>query len=58
MEKSARIDELLLDYARTETQITELNIGLVWAVCKAQQLGLAMSPGILIRTTLVRYIGR
>jgi uncharacterized protein (DUF4213/DUF364 family) len=50
MEKSARIDELLLDYARTETQITELNIGLVWAVCKAQQLGLAMSPGILTRT--------
>ncbi len=50
MEKPARIYELLLDYARTQTLVTEINIGLVWTVCKAQQLGLAMSPGIATRT--------
>jgi uncharacterized protein (DUF4213/DUF364 family) len=50
MQKPARIYELLLDYARTEMQITELNIGLVWTVCKSRQLGLAMSPGIQTRT--------
>ncbi len=27
-----------------------LNIGLVWTVCKAQHIGLAMSPGIPTRT--------
>jgi uncharacterized protein (DUF4213/DUF364 family) len=50
MEKPTRIYELLLDYAGSDTQVTELTIGLVWTVCKAQQLGLAMSPGIPIRT--------
>ncbi len=50
MEKPARIYELMLDYARTETLVTEINIGLVWTICKAQQLGLAMSPGIATRT--------
>jgi hypothetical protein len=41
---------LLLDYAGSHTQVTELNIGLVWTVCKAQHTGLAMSPGIPTRT--------
>jgi len=50
MQKPALIYELLLDYARTEAQITDLNIGLVWTVCKSRQLGLAMSPGIPTRT--------
>jgi uncharacterized protein (DUF4213/DUF364 family) len=50
MENPARIYELLLDYAGSDTPVTELNIGLVWTVCKAQQIGLAMSPGILTRT--------
>jgi len=50
MENPARIYELLLDYAASDTQVTELNIGLVWTVCKAQQTGLAMSPGIPTRT--------
>ena len=45
MEKPSRIYELLLDYAGSERQVTELSIGLVWTVCKAQNLGLAMSPG-------------
>ena len=50
MEKPTRIYELLLDYAGSERQVTELTIGLVWTVCKAQHLGLAMSPGIPTRT--------
>lgn len=50
MENPARIYELLLDYAGSDTEVTDLNIGLVWTVCKAQQLGLAMSPGIPTRT--------
>ncbi|HEY8036403.1 MAG TPA: DUF364 domain-containing protein [Methylobacter sp.] len=41
---------MLLDYAGSHTQVTELNIGLVWTVCKAQHTGLAMSPGIPTRT--------
>lgn len=50
MEKPSRIYELLLDYASNDTQVTELTIGLVWTVCKAQHLGLAMSPGMPTRT--------
>lgn len=50
MENPARIYELLLDYAASETQVTELTIGLVWTVCKTQHLGLAMSPAIPTRT--------
>jgi len=50
MENPARIYELLLDYAASETQVTELTIGLVWTVCKTQHLGLAMSPGLATRT--------
>ena len=50
MEKPSRIYELLLDYASSDLQVTELTIGLVWTVCKAQQLGLAMSPVIPTRT--------
>jgi uncharacterized protein len=48
MEKPSRIYELLLDYASSDAQVTELTIGVVWTVCKAQQLGLAMSPGMPI----------
>jgi uncharacterized protein (DUF4213/DUF364 family) len=50
MENPARIYELLLDYAGSDTEVTELNIGLVWTVCKARHIGLAMSPGISNRT--------
>ncbi|MCK9396342.1 MAG: DUF364 domain-containing protein [Methylobacter sp.] len=50
MENPARIYELLLDYANSDTRVTEVNIGLVWTVCKAQHTGLAMSPGIPTRT--------
>jgi uncharacterized protein (DUF4213/DUF364 family) len=50
MEKPARIYELLLDYAGSDSQVTALSIGLVWTVCKAEQIGLAMSPGLYTRT--------
>lgn len=50
MENPARIYELLQDYAGSDTQVAELNIGLVWTVCKARHLGLAMSPGLPNRT--------
>jgi len=50
MENPLRIYELLLDYASSDAQVTDLNIGLVWTVCKAQHTGLAMSPGNPTRT--------
>lgn len=50
MENPTRIYELLLDYAASDTTVTELNIGLVWTICKAQYTGLAMSPSIPTRT--------
>ncbi len=50
MDNPSRIYELLQDYASSDTQVSELNIGLVWTVCKAKHLGLAMSPGIQTRT--------
>jgi uncharacterized protein (DUF4213/DUF364 family) len=50
MDHPSRIYELLLDYAGSDTQVSELNIGLVWTVCKANHLGLAMSPGNPTRT--------
>ncbi len=50
MQKPERIYELLLDYAASSIPVTELTIGLVWTVCKAQHVGLAMSPGIPTRT--------
>lgn len=46
----SRIYELLKDYAISDTVVSELNIGLVWTVCRAGQLGLAMSPSIPTRT--------
>ena len=50
MDNPKRIYELLLDYARCDSKVAELNIGLVWTSCKAQHIGLAMSPGIATRT--------
>jgi hypothetical protein len=32
MDHPSRIYELLLDYAGSDTQVSELNIGLVWTV--------------------------
>lgn len=50
MDNPARIYELLLDYASSDAQVTDLNIGPVWTVCKAQHTGLAMSPANPTRT--------
>ena len=50
MEKPSRIYELLQDHAASDSQVTELTIGLVWTVCKAGSLGLAMSPSLPTRT--------
>lgn len=50
MEKPARIYELLLDYAASETRVEALTIGLVWTICKAETTGLAMSPAAYTRT--------
>ncbi|SJM94080.1 conserved hypothetical protein [Crenothrix polyspora] len=50
MDKPSRIYELLLDYAASESPVEALSIGLVWTVCKSEQIGLAMSPGLYTRT--------
>lgn len=50
MEKPAHIYELLLDYAASETRVEALTIGLVWTICKAETMGLAMSPAVYTRT--------
>ncbi|TSA41835.1 MAG: hypothetical protein D4R63_02190 [Methylococcaceae bacterium] len=50
MGNPSRIYELLQDYVSSDTQVTEVNIGLVWTICKAQHTGLAMSPGNPTRT--------
>ena len=61
MENPARIYELLLDYAASDTQVTQLSIGLVWTVCEARHTGtgLAMSPGDSHpHPALAGYLGR
>ncbi|MEQ1635237.1 MAG: DUF364 domain-containing protein [Methylococcales bacterium] len=50
MSEPKRIYELLLDYAASDTAVTAFSIGLVWTVCQAEQIGLAMSPGQYTRT--------
>jgi uncharacterized protein (DUF4213/DUF364 family) len=51
MNKLHRVYELLLDYAGGDNKIvTDINIGLVWTLCKANNnIGLAMSPNIATR---------
>ena len=50
MDDPRRIYDLLMDYVSTDTQVTDVTIGLVWTACKAQHMGLAMSPGMPTRT--------
>jgi uncharacterized protein len=50
MQNPKRIYELLLDYAGSDTRVTAVNIGLVWTVCKADHIGLAMNPAVYTRT--------
>lgn len=44
------IYDLLLDSSQTETQVKEIIIGLTWTLCKAEGIGLCMSPGTPTRT--------
>ncbi len=44
------IYDLLIDYGQTNTPIEEIIIGLTWTMCKAEGVGLCMSPAIPTRT--------
>ncbi len=44
------IYDLLLDKSASNTPIQEVIIGLTWTLCKAEGMGLCMSPGIPTRT--------
>ncbi len=44
------IYDLLIDYGQTNTPIEEIIIGLTWTLCKAEGIGLCMSPAIPTRT--------
>ncbi|MDJ0507990.1 MAG: DUF364 domain-containing protein [Crocosphaera sp.] len=44
------IYNLLIDYGQTNTSIEEIIIGLTWTLCKAEGMGLCMSPAIPTRT--------
>jgi len=50
MSHPSQLYELLIDHADSDATVTEFTLGLVWSVCKTQQLGLAMSPGVPTRT--------
>lgn len=50
MQSPDTLYDLLIDHANSDANVTEFTLGLVWSVCKTQQLGLAMSPGIPTRT--------
>jgi uncharacterized protein (DUF4213/DUF364 family) len=44
------IYDLLLESAQVQTAIEEIILGLTWTLCRAQGIGLAMSPGTPTRT--------
>ncbi|MDJ0600261.1 MAG: DUF364 domain-containing protein [Crocosphaera sp.] len=44
------IYDLLIDYGQKNTPIEEIIIGLTWTLCKAEGIGLCMSPAIPTRT--------
>lgn len=51
MNNPNHIYELLLDYAGGDSRpVSALNIGLVWTSCRADRIGLAMSPQVSTRT--------
>jgi uncharacterized protein (DUF4213/DUF364 family) len=39
------IYDLLLDSSKTQTSVEEILIGLTWTICRAEGIGLCMSPG-------------
>ena len=50
MSSPYEIYDLLQDYAGGVETVREVIIGLVWTYCEAEACGLAMSPGIPVRT--------
>ncbi|MDJ0659074.1 MAG: DUF364 domain-containing protein [Crocosphaera sp.] len=44
------IYDLLIDYGQINTPVEEIIIGLTWTLCKAEGIGLCMSPAIPTRT--------
>ncbi|EAZ89930.1 DUF364 domain-containing protein [Crocosphaera chwakensis] len=50
MINSKEIYDLLIDYGQTNTPVEEIIIGLTWTLCKAEGIGLCMSPAIPTRT--------
>ena len=50
MASPSQLYDLLIDHANSDTKVTEFTLGLVWSVCKTQQLGFAMSPNVPTRT--------
>ncbi len=44
------IYDLLLDSSQTATTVREIIIGLTWTLCRAEGIGLCMSPAIPTRT--------
>lgn len=50
MPKPGEFYDLLLDYAAAPAAVRSVCIGLVWTYCEADDMGLAMSPGIATRT--------
>ena len=50
MSNPKEIYDLLIDFGQTNTPIEEIIIGLTWTMCKAQGMGLCMSPAIPTRT--------
>ena len=50
MSNPKAIYDLLLDYSNKNTAIEEIIIGLTWTMCKAEGIGLCMSPAIPTRT--------
>lgn len=48
--KPGEFYDLLLDYAASPATVQEVSIGLVWTYCRADAVGLCMSPGVQTRT--------
>lgn len=50
MSKPWALYDLLLDRVSAGGGVEEVTIGLTWTLCRAEGIGLAMSPGVLTRT--------
>ena len=50
MSNPHEIYDLLQDYAAGASTVADVTLGLVWTYCEAEEIGMAMSPGIHTRT--------